>query len=291
METIPARTTSVATGLAERLSAGMDRAVSGVRRTVGRLFGRAEDATIDDRPPVLLDRGLAEEGVDSWAFFDWAATETGRALDVPRSVIDGVLEAEWVARKETRPGGLAEELAAIVALIALSRSLGIDDVPVLAGQDRRAPESGSPIVDFTSRYVIRALGLDTRADPEEVAATLLRSGLVAFLRWETAAVGAFNLFTASLEIRLAQSAAPQTQGGAGLVSFTLETINDKLIVDRFYQSRYAPVQFGRSKFAMGALHAGAYGFQTFGTGNPPPQIDPAVHAVSAHHVKGYTSSF
>ena len=120
---------------------------------------------------------------------------------------------------------------------------------------------------------------------------LVRSGLVAFLRWDAAAAGAFNLVTASLEIRLAQSAAPRAQGATGLVQFTLETIHDKLIVDRFYQSRYAPVQFGRSKFAMGALQAGAYGFQTFSTGSPPPQIDPAVHPVSSHHVKGYTSSF
>ncbi len=291
MNVISAVTRSLGRGLAER---------------VGRSFGSFVERAVKAAPTAIVDagtdgsvvfgRGLGRDANDLRTAFVWAAEEAATALETRQEALPRLIEDERLDGSAAEPGSLFDEFTAIVALLALSQAIGLDGIPVLArpAMEGADGQTAAPLFDFTNLKALQALAPDGAQGGTLIREALSRSRMVRLVTdIEAAAIGAFDLFAASLETRLL---AFSFGGGAAAAStaqiqFRLETNIDRLIVDRFFQSRYAPRQFGESKIIVGPLKAGIYCFQTLSMGTPPPEIDPAVHSVSHQNARGHTVNF
>ncbi|WP_457588009.1 hypothetical protein [Ensifer canadensis] len=293
MNVISAVTRSLGRGLAER---------------VGRSFGSFVERAVKAAPTAIVDagtdgsvvfgRGLGRDADDLRTAFVWAAEEAATALKTRPEALPRLIEDERLDGTAAEPGSLFDEFTAIVALLALSQAIGLDGIPVLArpATEEADGQTAAPLFDFTNLKALQALAAEGAESGALVREALSRSRMVRFVTdIEAAAIGAFDLFAASLETRLLAfsfgSGGGAAAASAAQIQFRLETHIDKLIVDRFFQSRYAPVQFGKSKIIVGPLKAGIYCFQTLSMGTPPPEIDPAVHSVSYQTAKSHTVNF
>lgn len=294
MNVISAVTRSLGRGLAER---------------VGRSFGSFVERAVKVAPTAIVDagtdgsvvfgRGLGRDADDLRTAFVWAAEEAATALNTRPEALPHLIEDERLDGTAVEPGSLFDEFTAIVALLALSQAIGLDGIPVLArpATEEADGQIAAPLFDFTNLKALQALAAEGAESGALIRDALSRSRMVRFVTdIEAAAISAFDLFAASLETRLLAFSVGSGGGGAAAASatqiqFRLETHIDRLIVDRFFQSRYAPVQFGKSKIIVGPLKAGIYCFQTLSMGTPPPEIDPAVHSVSYQNAKSHTVNF
>lgn len=283
----------------------LDVALSLLSRSelVGKIVSQAASVLGFDLPSTATREAFKSKKHGTRDVLERATLEAGRSLGVDRETITQFLEAEHRPGQPEVEETLYDELAGLTGMLQLARALEFNGVPVLASEDDNEAGGPQPVFDFTSHGALAALaktlpGFDLAAAAADAPAfwravreAVVASPLTTIIPNDRAALGAYDLFGATLEARLLSFGRHQSGPSTGRVNYTLVTKIDKLIVDWFPQARYRPIQFGQSKYATGVLKNGYYGFQTHSTGSPPPVIDPSVHLVDPQHVKGYTSKF
>ncbi|MEP0941260.1 MAG: hypothetical protein ABJH63_18810 [Rhizobiaceae bacterium] len=201
---------------------------------------------------------------------------------------------------------LSQQWVSLEVRIKLSDLFEMGGVPLLAGLEGSSDNAPRTLFDFTSPRAVEilhrhspAFRLPTEDEPitrgfwSRLRKAMLSSRLVEIVQNEDSARFWISAhLAADLELQLLSFVqSNRSPNSLTKVRFTLETRGDQLIVDSFPQARYRPIQFGRSKFAVGMLQPGYYGFQTSSQGSPPPKIDPSVHSVSQQNKHGFTTSF
>lgn len=264
----------------------------------------ARRADAADHVPDSLALGLwfdSSSDGDLRDALDWSINHMARHLDVPAYLRQPELQyagratepyaSAWTTETRDEPLGsiLALELAALFGLTSICEREWQGSMPVLL---TGVPENlgAAPVFDFTHRGAQRLLDVAGNSIPEQLAEALTRSQRAKLVPSHQAVEGAVRAFAASVQLHmLSHASAVGTPPAA--VKFTLIARSDQLVIDRFFQTRYAPVQFGKSLRASNQLATGHYGFQAWTVGPNAPLIDAAVHAVSPTNTKGHAVNF